>query len=116
MSENKRTVERYMDGFDRNDHAQILACLTDDVEWIIPGVFHVAGKTAFDQQIDGDNFVAPPIVTTTRLVEENDVVIAEGNIRFRGEESDVVKVVFCDVFVMEKGKIKELTSYLMPMS
>jgi hypothetical protein len=30
MTENKRTVERYMDGFRTSDHAQILSCLTED--------------------------------------------------------------------------------------
>ena len=29
MSANRRTVETYLDGFRRNDHAQILSCLTD---------------------------------------------------------------------------------------
>ena len=28
MTENKKTVERYMDGFRKSDHAQILSCLT----------------------------------------------------------------------------------------
>jgi hypothetical protein len=31
MSENKTTVERYMDGFNTSDHALILSCLTDDI-------------------------------------------------------------------------------------
>ena len=48
MSTNTRTVERYMEAFRRTDHAAILACLTDDVEWLIPGAFHTRGKTAFD--------------------------------------------------------------------
>ena len=45
---NKQTVQKYMDGFNAGDHAMILACLTDDVEWLIPGAFHTRGKTAFD--------------------------------------------------------------------
>lgn len=38
MTENKRTVERYMDGFRRSDHEQILSCLADVVE--MTGAFH----------------------------------------------------------------------------
>jgi hypothetical protein len=37
MTENKRTVEKYMDGFRKSDHGQILSCLTDDIEWVMPG-------------------------------------------------------------------------------
>ena len=52
MTENKRTVERYMDGFRTSDHAQVLACLTDDVEWEMPGAFHLRGQEAFDKEIE----------------------------------------------------------------
>jgi ketosteroid isomerase-like protein len=41
MTANKRTVEAYMEGFRRTDRPQILSCLTDDVEWVLPGAFHV---------------------------------------------------------------------------
>ena len=44
MTENKKTVERYMDGFREGDHAKVLSCLTEDVVWIIPGMFHVTGS------------------------------------------------------------------------
>jgi hypothetical protein len=57
-----------MDGFRRSDHDQILSCLTDDVEWEIPGVFHVRGKDAFDNQIEDDGFVGSPAITVTRLL------------------------------------------------
>ena len=64
MSENKRTIETYMDGFRKSDHAQILACLTDDVEWILPGAFHLHGKAAFDGEIENPAFTgsAAPVV------------------------------------------------------
>ena len=44
MSDNRRTVERYFEGYQQPGNAQILDCLTDDVEWHIPGVFHSTGK------------------------------------------------------------------------
>ena len=49
MSENKHTVQTYMDAFARTDHAEILACLTDDVEWLVPGAFHAVGKAALER-------------------------------------------------------------------
>jgi ketosteroid isomerase-like protein len=113
MTENQRTVETYMDGFNENDHAKILACLTDDVEWILPGVYHVTGKEAFDQQIENDAFISPPLVTTLRVIEQSDVVVAEGTVRVRKATGDLVHLVFCDVFDMERGKIRKLISYLM---
>ena len=112
MTENKKTVGRYMDGFIKSDHAQILSCLTEDVEWEMPGAFHLVGKDAFDKEIENDAFVGSPTITITRMVEENDVVIAEGAVRAKKKDGDILNAVFCDVFVMENAKIKRLTTYL----
>ena len=112
MSQNKRTVEMYMDGFRKSDHAQVLSCLTDDVEWEMPGAFHLKGKAAFDGEIENDAFVGSPTITVSRMTEENDVVIAEGAVRAQRKDGGVLSAVFCDVFVMQSGKIKRLTTYL----
>jgi len=115
MSENKKTVERYMDGFNKSDHRQILSCLTDDIVWIMPGVFRLVGKEAFDKEICNDAFVGSPVVTVTRLLEEGDVVVAEGSVRSARKDGGVLNAVFCDLFVMQDAKVKELTSYLMEL-
>ncbi|MBP2668018.1 MAG: hypothetical protein H6Q80_220 [Deltaproteobacteria bacterium] len=112
MTENKKTVERYMDGFMKSDHAQILSCLTEDVEWEMPGTFRLAGKEAFDKEIENDAFVGSPTITITRMVEENDVVVAEGTVRVKKKDGGILYAVFCDVFTMENAAIRRLTSYL----
>ena len=53
MSRNIETVNRYLDGFRKNDHQQILSCLTDDIEWTVFGAFRLTGKEAYDKAIDG---------------------------------------------------------------
>jgi ketosteroid isomerase-like protein len=113
MTENKKTIERYMEGFRRSDHAMVLSCLTDDVEWLIPGMFHIRGKEAFDQEIENDAFTGSPTIVVTRLTEEADVVLAEGTVRAERKDGGVLNAVFCDAFEMEAGKIKMLISYLM---
>jgi len=112
MTENKKTVERYLDGFSKSDHEQILSCLTEDVEWEMPGAFHHVGKRAFDKEIENDAFVGRPTITTTRMVEENDVVVAEGQVRAKRKDGSVLNAVFCDVFAMTNARIKRLTTYL----
>lgn len=113
MSVNARTVERYMEAFRRTDHAAILACLTDDVEWVIPGAFHTRGKAAFDGQIENEAFVGHPDIRVTRVVEEGDIVVAEGSVRARRRDGSALFVVFCDVLEMRDGLVRKLTSYLM---
>jgi ketosteroid isomerase-like protein len=113
MSRNKQTVEEYMDGFRHTDRPRILACLTDDVEWVIPGMFRVHGRDGFNAHIVGEGFIGNPVITVTRLIEEDDVVVAEGTVRTQQTSGTIVDVVFCDVFDMRDGKIRRLISYLM---
>ena len=115
-SGNKQTVERYMDGFNKSDHAQVLSCLTDDVVWDMPGAFHLVGKAAFDKEIESPAFVGRPVITITRVVEEHDVVVAEGAVRTTRRDGQVLNLVFCDVFAMRGGKIAHLISYLMEVA
>lgn len=113
MTTNKLTVQAYMDAYARLDHAGVLATLTDDVEWVLPGAFHHVGKAAFDKEIENDCFVGAPAITVTRVVEEDDVVVAEGRVRCTRRDGPTIDLVFCDVFEMREGKIRKLTSYLM---
>jgi uncharacterized protein len=110
---NKRTVEKYMAAFRRSDHHQVLSCLTDDVEWVIPGAFHLKGKDAFDKEIENPAFVGSPAITVTRVTEEGDVVVAEGSVRAARRDGGYLNAVFCDVFEMRDAKIRRLISYLM---
>lgn len=116
MTRNQRTIEQYMDGFRRDDHPAILACLTDDVEWVIPGAFHLHGKEAFGREIVSDGFVPPPTIEVTRMLEVSDVVFAEGFVGTRRVDGTRSRLAMCDVFEMRDGRIRRLTSYLMPTS
>jgi uncharacterized protein len=113
MTPNRKTIDLYMDGFRRTDRPQILSCLTDDVEWVIPGMFHVRGKDEFARHIVDEGFVGQPQITLSRVLEAGDVVVAEGSVRAPKTDGTVLNLVFCDVFDMRGGKIRRLISYLM---
>ena len=102
-----------MEAFRKTDRPQILSCLTDDVEWVIPGAFSVRGKDGFAGHIVDEGFAGHPVITVDRLVEENEVVVAEGSVRAPKADGTFLDLVFCDVFDMRDGKIRRLISYLM---
>jgi uncharacterized protein len=112
MTTNKNMIEAYMDGFRNTDRPQILSCLTDDIEWVIPGAFHVRGKDDFAKHIVDDGFVGHPEITVSRLIDADDVVVAEGSVRAQKRDGTFLDLVFCDVFDMRDGKIRRLISYL----
>ena len=115
VSANKRTVERYIDGFNTSDHAQILGCLTDDIQWTVFGAFHLVGKDAYDREIENPAFTGSPEITILRMVEENDVVMAELAIVAKPIGADPIRMVAGEVFVMRDGLIRERRAYLIPL-
>src|SRR4051794_23292254 len=102
-----------MDAFARSDHAAVIACLTDDVEWEVPGSFFLKGKAAFDVEIENPEFEGRPSITITRIVEDGDIVVAEGSVHSHRKGGVPLDLRFCDIFVMREGRIAKLTSYLM---
>jgi uncharacterized protein len=111
VSERKAVVDRYMDGFRKGDHGQILACLTEDVEWVLRGLFHLHGKEAFDAEVENEAFTGHPDITVSRMTEEGDVVV-EGTVRAQRKDGPLLTLAMCDVFEFEGSRIRRLTSYL----
>ena len=116
MSENTDTVERYLDGFRRGDHAQILSCLTDDIEWTVFGAFHLTGKQAYDEAIEGPGFTGPPRLDVVRMVEQDDVVMAELTGEATRESGEVMRMSMAEVFVLRDGKIAERRAWVVPLT
>ena len=110
---NKKVVEAYMEGFRKTDHAEILSCLTEDITWEMPGYFMLRGKKEFDGEIENDAFTGKPTITVTRMIEEGNIVVAEGEVQSKMKNGEMLDAVFCDVFHFCNDKIKHLTSYLM---
>jgi uncharacterized protein len=113
ISEPKKIVEKYMDGFNKSDHVQILSCLNDSVVWEMPGIFYKVGKLEFDKEIENPAFTGKPIIKLIRMVEEGNIVVAEGTVIGKFKNGNKLNAQFCDVFQFENGKIVKLTGYLM---
>jgi uncharacterized protein len=111
-SENKKTIEKYIDGFCKSDHEQILSCLTDEVVWEMPGLFRLEGKEAFDREIENPAFTGSPVIRMDRMTEEADAVVLEGQVQGKKADGTSFTARFCDVFEMENAKIKRLIGYI----
>ena len=110
-SARKRVVERYIEGFRSGDHDAILACLTDDVSWEMPPYFAVSGKPAFAEEITNDATPGLPELEVTRMVEEGDVVVAEGSVQAALRDGGRIDALFCDVFHFRDERICGLVTY-----
>ena len=116
ISPNIETVNTYLDGFRKNDHEQILSCLTDDIEWTVFGAFRLAGKEAYDKAIDGaPAFVDPPELDIVRMVEQGDVVVAELTGTAKRSTGGEMLMSMAEVFVMREGKIAERRAWVIEL-
>ncbi len=116
MSRNIETVNSYLDGFRRNDHEQILSCLTDDIEWTVFGAFRLEGKEAYDAEIENPAFSGSPELTITRMVEEGDVVMAELTGEATHETGEVMRMSMAEVFVLRDGLIAERRAWVIELT
>ena len=114
-SRNRATVERYLDGFQRTDHAQIIGCLTDDITWTVFGAFYLEGKDAYDAAIEGPGFAGSPDLEVVRMVEENDTIMAELVGRVPQQDGSVRRLSMAEVFVMREGLICERRAWVVPL-
>ena len=116
MSQNVETVNRYLDGFRKNDHEQILSCLTDDIQWTVFGAFRLTGKAAYDGAIDGaPEFIDPPELEVVRMVEQGDIVMAELNGTAKRAAGGEMRMTMAELFVMRDGKIAERRAWVIPL-
>jgi ketosteroid isomerase-like protein len=110
MSVHKRVVEKYMEGWRRGDHAQILTCLADDVVWVLHGYKTLRGKDAFDAEIKNAGFEGDLVITVDRLIEEGDTVVAAGSsvAETAGERRELA---FCELFRFSGETVSRLDTY-----
>ena len=93
----------YIDAFRESDHPKILSCLSDDV-WYMPAMISLSCKEALDKEIENDFFLGKPSIQIKRMVEENNIVIAEGPLQCKIKAGGMLDALFYDEFEMENGK------------
>ena len=111
MSSRKEIVEKYMEGFRRSDHDQILSCLTDDVVWALHGYKTLQGKDAFDAEIESGAVEGGPTLDLDRLIEEGDAVAATGSGSVTEKGGNTREFVFCEVFTFNGDAVSRLDTY-----
>jgi ketosteroid isomerase-like protein len=111
LTSHKEVVEAYIEGFRRGEHQAILACLTEDIVWVVHGYRTLQGKEAFDGEIENDAAVGSPILQLDRLIEEGDTVVAVGHGQMTLKESGRVAFVFTEVFSFSGERISRLETF-----
>jgi uncharacterized protein len=112
--QNKETIRRINRGFETGDDAAILACLCDDVRWDVPGAFTASGKAEFAKNIRNENFTNRPVIRHINEIAEGDYVAVEGEVESEMVSGAVFRAFFHNTYFFENGRVKKMTSYLVP--
>jgi uncharacterized protein len=115
MSVKKNVVRRYIDGFRKSDHEQILSCLTEEIEWTVFGAFRLQGKEAYDAEIENPAFTGSPRIEIDRMVEEGDVVMAEMTLEAQRADGEPMRAAMGEVFVFDGDLIAERRAYVIEL-
>jgi ketosteroid isomerase-like protein len=105
-----------MEGFRRSDKPAILALLTDDVAWDLPGFRHLTGKADFEGEIVNPHFEENPTLVVDRKVEQGDTVVCIGEGQGQMKSGDEFRFAFCDVFTFRGDLIGRVESYVVPLT
>jgi ketosteroid isomerase-like protein len=109
MSANKQLIEK----LEATDPSKLGPLLADDVEWVewadgVPASGAIRrGKDAYIGNY-GDDALRGKI---TRMIEEGNVVVAEGHVRVTKKDGSTFTVQYCDIYELQNGKIKRKSSY-----
>ena len=109
MSANKKLVE----SLDSRDPSVLASLLADDVEWVEwadgvpPSGAVTRGKEAFTRNYGDDELTGH----ITRMIEEGNVVVAEGTVRVKKKDGRTFHVQYCNIYELKDGKVKRKSSY-----
>lgn len=74
--------------------------------------YRLTGKEAHDNEIENPAFTGSPIIVIVRMVEENEVVMAELTGKTQRADGEPMRMSMSEVFVMRDAKIKERRSWV----
>ena len=113
-TKNKEIIRKVNDGFAADDTETILSYVADDVRWTIAGMSTAVGKDEFRKEIHNDAFEGPPTITIKNEIEEGNFVAVEGTVQCKMKGGGIFEALFHNTYCLEAGKIKEMTSYIVP--
>jgi ketosteroid isomerase-like protein len=114
MLTNKEIIRKVNEAFAADDTAEILFHVADDVHWIVAGFSIAVGKEAFRKEIHNDAFEGVPVITIKNEIAEGDYVAVEGTVLATLKGGTKIPLLFHNTYRLEDGKIKEMTSYVVP--
>jgi len=108
---NKEILQKANDAIIKGDNEGFLSFCTDDTEWNFVGDKTLRGKKAVRTWMAID-YKEPPKFKVANMVEEDDFVIALGDIMVKDKDGKESWHKYCDVWRFRDGKMAALKAFV----
>ena len=111
QSSNKEILLRANAAIVKGDNEAFLSFCTDDTEWNFVGDKTLRGKEAVREWM-AIEYKVPPRFEVSNLIEEDNFVIALGDILVKDKDGKDEWHKYCDVWRFREGKMSELKAFV----
>lgn len=108
---NREIVEKVVAAFDMSDAEGILQYMADDVQW-----YMLAERKVFDKAAMSKLFAENPVeityITKENFIVDGNAVSVNGDVTCKDLNTGIeYKMHYCDIYELENGKVKKMTTY-----
>ncbi|MAP94363.1 MAG: hypothetical protein CMK07_05370 [Ponticaulis sp.] len=116
-SPRKRTIRRYIDGYNRLDEQQIRTCLAERVKWTVLGDYQATGsRLAPCSKTPSVSNKSAPRITIRRLTEEGETVVAELLTEVDQTDGSILRLAVSETYIFEDDLIAERRAFVVPVA
>ena len=108
---NKQILEQANAAVAAGDYEGFLSYCTEDTEWNFIGQQVLKGKEAVRSYML-ETYIEPPKFEVSKLISEDNFVIAMGKISLKDEQGASTEYDYCDVWQLKDGKLHKLKAYV----
>lgn len=107
-----RIVKEINEAFANGDVGSFDRYLAEDTRWQIIGISTITGKTNIMNSLGKNDLQEVPFVTAKEFTLEGSSIIVESRGQATRKSGSTYDAVYRDVYILENGKIRELTTYV----
>ncbi|MFA7419214.1 MAG: nuclear transport factor 2 family protein [Melioribacteraceae bacterium] len=109
---NKKLIRDINSAYLKGDTGFVSAHLTEDMCWNIVGMPVIIGKNEFLKAVKTLELENFPSISAKSIISEGEYVVVESSGRDTTNRTASSYRAYCDIYLIQKGKIKELTTYV----
>jgi ketosteroid isomerase-like protein len=108
---NKEIIMQVIDAFDTGNSGVITGHMTNDAEWYFLGDQAYIGLESIKKFFNDHKEVKVTSSIKNHIIVDGDTIAVSGEIACTTSKGILCDMYYCDIYEMEKFKIKKLTSY-----